>query len=79
MNEMISSANNNADTIAQTLKDATNSVGATLSTNKDNIWTSNTGLNFIVKQYGDNFIAGLTNVSNTLNSINDLVNGMVSA
>jgi hypothetical protein len=79
LNEMISDTNANAESIKQTLTEATNSVGTTLSDQMLNIWNSDSGLSSVVDKYGTNIFNSLTTVSSTLSSINTLVKSMVDA
>lgn len=77
MNEMLSSANENSESIKTTLTDATASVGTTLSETMNTVWTSGTGLNGIVTNYGTGFNNALTTTNAALASIETMIKSMV--
>lgn len=79
MNEMLTAANDNAESIKETLTTATNTVGTTLSDEMKSIWESGSGTNAIVTKYGEGFLSSMTTVNSTLEGIRSLVNSMVTA
>src|SRR5699024_3253520 len=79
MNEMLTAANDNAESIKETLTTATNAVGTTLSDEMKSIWESGSGTNAIVTKYGEGFLSSMTTVNSTLEGIRSLVNSMVTA
>lgn len=64
--DMVESINDNSGTISDTIHEAAEKVGYTLSDSMNSIWSNS---NDVVAVYGKNFLDKLTNTNDSLNSI----------
>lgn len=80
ISDMIDTANTNTDLINQTLNDAADNVGYTISENMRSIWDGSTGaIDGTLSKYGDNFTSQFTAIQAVLNSIQANTAAMVGA
>lgn len=80
ISDMITSVNDNAGLINETLATTANDVGYTMTTNMQNIWNGATGaLDGTISKYGDDFSTKFTAVQSVLNSIQANTAAMVAA
>jgi hypothetical protein len=77
--DVIESTNENAETIKTTLENETREVGATLSAEMNNIWSTGGSAQSVVAQYGSDFSSKLTTTNDTLAGIKAGVDAMLKA
>ena len=78
--DMITSVNDNAGLINETLTTTADNVGYTMTTNMQNIWNGATNaLDGTISKYGDDFSTKFTAVQSVLNSIQANTAAMVAA
>lgn len=78
--DMITSVNDNAGLINETLTTTANDVGYTMTTNMQSIWNGATGaLDGTISKYGDDFSTKFTAVQSVLSSIQANTAAMVAA
>ena len=78
--ELIATVNSNSGTIANTINEAADSVGYTLSDSMRTVWNeASTGIKDVVALYGDNFLDKFTTVNDALSRIANSVSALIAA
>lgn len=77
LQQMIDYGNSNAETVNQTITDATSSVGYTITEGMQSIWNnSDSGVGKILSEYSDNFSSTMTTITEYLHYIFNKMGGL---